>query len=143
MARRIGAWRSLVARLLWEQEAGGSNPSAPTNIFNYSPPPAQLNVRPASWEWSQAPTFKWESKSLPLMPLVSFGPRRQRVILRMELCVAKPAEPVQLDRAQLSQGGHCQVNASFTAVGDKLLADVARYIRFVKRVPRGLIDKPL
>ena len=25
-----GAWRSLVARLLWEQEVGGSNPSAPT-----------------------------------------------------------------------------------------------------------------
>ena len=27
---RGGAWRSLVARLLWEQEVGGSNPSAPT-----------------------------------------------------------------------------------------------------------------
>ncbi len=26
-----GVWRSLVARLLWEQEAEGSNPFTPTN----------------------------------------------------------------------------------------------------------------
>ena len=31
--KEVGAWRSLVARLLWEQEVGGSNPSAPTICF--------------------------------------------------------------------------------------------------------------
>ena len=31
--RIIGAWRSLAARLLWEQEVGGSNPLAPTNLI--------------------------------------------------------------------------------------------------------------
>ena len=29
----IGAWRSLVAHLLWEQRVGGSNPSAPTSQY--------------------------------------------------------------------------------------------------------------
>jgi hypothetical protein len=29
----VGAWRSLVARLLWEQEVGGSNPLAPTTTI--------------------------------------------------------------------------------------------------------------
>ena len=28
----VGAWRSLVAHLLWEQRVGGSNPSAPTTL---------------------------------------------------------------------------------------------------------------
>jgi hypothetical protein len=33
--KHIGAWRRLVAHLLWEQGVGGSNPLAPTSIFDY------------------------------------------------------------------------------------------------------------
>ena len=35
---QFGAWRSPVARLLWEQEVPGSNPGAPTT---YGPKPRQ------------------------------------------------------------------------------------------------------
>jgi hypothetical protein len=35
--KNVGAWRSLVAHLLWEQGAGGSNPLAPTNKTNLQP----------------------------------------------------------------------------------------------------------
>ena len=34
----FGAWRSLVAHLLWEQDVGGSNPLAPTMIARASLP---------------------------------------------------------------------------------------------------------
>ncbi len=33
--RKYGAWRSPVARLLWEQEVPGSNPGAPIDFTGY------------------------------------------------------------------------------------------------------------
>ena len=39
---RNGAWRSLVAHLLWEQGVAGSNPVAPTRLSNACCPPASV-----------------------------------------------------------------------------------------------------
>ena len=44
----VGAWRSPVAHLLWEQGVGGSNPLAPTILINNLQPhcmAAQIDVR--------------------------------------------------------------------------------------------------
>ena len=42
--RADGVWRSLVARLLWEQEAGGSNPLTPTNTKPFRPAGAGVSA---------------------------------------------------------------------------------------------------
>ena len=55
MGAPVGAWRSLVAHLLWEQRVGGSNPSAPTTsgrlefeeTITELAPVAQLDRAPA------------------------------------------------------------------------------------------------
>ena len=38
----IGVWRSLVAHLLWEQGAGGSNPLTPTTLTRHASGPARF-----------------------------------------------------------------------------------------------------
>jgi hypothetical protein len=40
-----GAWRSLVARLLWEQEVAGSNPAAPICWRKTSDPRERIRCR--------------------------------------------------------------------------------------------------
>ena len=41
MFRRDGVWRSLVARVLWEHEVGGSNPFTPTIFDGFAWPRGQ------------------------------------------------------------------------------------------------------
>src|SRR5262245_3332466 len=46
--RTAGAWRSLVAHLLWEQRVAGSNPAAPTKQTSKDAPVAQgIEHRPS------------------------------------------------------------------------------------------------
>jgi hypothetical protein len=44
-----GAWRSLVAHLLWEQRVAGSNPAAPTknNLAKIAPVAQGIEHRPS------------------------------------------------------------------------------------------------
>src|ERR1700676_5238911 len=52
----FGAWLSLVERLVRDQEAGGSNPLAPTNSFN--------NLQAVAWQTAH-PTAHPVAKLLP------------------------------------------------------------------------------
>ena len=42
----FGAWRSLVAHLLWEQGVGGSNPLAPTIFWEQGVVPLEKRDHP-------------------------------------------------------------------------------------------------
>jgi hypothetical protein len=61
-----GAWRSLVARLLWEQEVGGSNPPAPiaaeADGIERSAGSAEKNV-PARGISARLQTMTWATGS--------------------------------------------------------------------------------
>jgi hypothetical protein len=50
IALTFGAWRSLVARLVWDQEVEGSNPSAPTNLSS-----SAVGALGASRQWDASP----------------------------------------------------------------------------------------
>ena len=43
---RVGTWRSLVARLLWEQDVAGSNPVVPTSADSFG---EGLRPFPVAW----------------------------------------------------------------------------------------------
>ena len=47
--RTVGAWRSLVAHLVWDQGVGGSNPLAPTNTCSASLPKNFLPLAYLTW----------------------------------------------------------------------------------------------
>ncbi|GEM_PF-1631081 len=49
----FGAWRSLVARLPWAQEVPGSNPGAPTNVFD------NLLAHSCRWQYVGDATAAW------------------------------------------------------------------------------------
>src|SRR5204863_3108964 len=78
----LGAWLSLVERLVRDQEAGGSNPLAPTNPFSnfeavdgqtaHPVPKLLLGVRAPilrPWQRTQPPTFP-QHRTRPRNPLL-------------------------------------------------------------------------
>ena len=61
-----GAWRSLVAHLLWEQGVGGSNPLAPTTKIaasSYAIVSAALSLRATNGSAAISLYFHWQIDS--------------------------------------------------------------------------------
>ena len=69
-----GAWRSLVARLLWEQEVGGSNPPAPIERFAGS----------SGEQAPGGPTAPWSDSGPNVSALIVAGPISGLVLRRLE-----------------------------------------------------------
>src|SRR5438128_2474656 len=55
--KKIGAWRSLVARLPWAQEVPGSNPGAPTSVPIRFQDEGEILIR-SSHDWTSTHRFE-------------------------------------------------------------------------------------
>src|SRR5690606_41480085 len=60
-SQAYGLWRSLVARLLWEQEVVGSSPTSPTTESTRRAGPIKWNPAAGVAQWQSSSLPSWRS----------------------------------------------------------------------------------
>ena len=104
----IGAWRSLEARLLWEQEVAGSNPAAPT-------------CPPCGWEPRTTPNRSGTADPQGIAPLQTrLTHRKVKVMVDPEL---SPGKAQSLPR----------ISTEEVALGDSVVLILGMYTKHQKR----------
>ena len=104
MREAVGAWRSLVARLLWEQEVGGSNPSAPTSDPG-SRPERQVTDRTEYMRDSLAPNGL--SVACRIIGFRSRSPGSCRMKLTSDVASLRPRCGAVVQRSRLKCRSSC------------------------------------
>jgi lipopolysaccharide/colanic/teichoic acid biosynthesis glycosyltransferase len=158
-AHLVGAWRSLVARLLWEQEVAGPNPAAPTSTIDTVTAPRggqeshpmteaerMSSPGPATRGVAIAPTpagYRAAKRALDVaasgIGLVVTSPLLLAIAVAVRL---ESAGPILFRQQRIGLGGRSFVLYKFRSMHEA--ADEAAHREYVERLlaPRGPAPDP-